>query len=263
MERGSVIFLPPSMMSTHTMAAGTQVAAVEEASNIISASADRPALANAVHALRDLLGLEHIAYHALRLDRASLQTPYLLLSYDKQWVDRYMERDYFGADPVVCQGGRQLVPFDWSTLNRQAPRAKSLFAEAERYGVGRQGITIPIRGPNGERALFTITSNARAEDWTRFRAVTIRTFTEIGQYLHDRVATLEGARKISVLKLSRREHQCLQMMAHGSLPKDIAFTLNLSPSAVRLYLTSAKCKMGSATLYQAIARAAALQIISP
>jgi hypothetical protein len=65
-----------------------------------------------------------------------------------------VEQDYFRIDPVVIAGRNRFLPIDWLTVEHDKPEARHLFAEAESYGVGRHGITLPIRGPAGERALF-------------------------------------------------------------------------------------------------------------
>ena len=60
-----------------------------------------------------------------------------------------MEQDYFRIDPVVIAGRNRFLPIDWLTVEHDKPEARHLFAEAESYGVGRHGITLPIRGPAG------------------------------------------------------------------------------------------------------------------
>ncbi len=62
--------------------------------------------------------------------------------------------------------------------------------------------------------------------------------------------------------LSRREAQCLKLLASGKIPKQICSILGLSQSAVRLYLSRSRRKICCATLYQAVARAAILGLLS-
>ena len=85
-----------------------------------------------------------------------------VLTYDPGWIARYKDNDYFKIDPVVICGTKSFLPLDWSHLDRESAVARGFFAEADRFDVGRQGITLPVRGAGGERALFTITANMSA-----------------------------------------------------------------------------------------------------
>jgi DNA-binding CsgD family transcriptional regulator len=53
----------------------------------------------------------------------------------------------------------------------------------------------------------------------------------------------------------------LQHLARGLTPQQIADGLKLSASAVRLYLRSARQKLGCATMEQAIAKAICFELV--
>jgi DNA-binding NarL/FixJ family response regulator len=79
--------------------------------------------------------------------------------------------------------------------------------------------------------------------------------------MHERFVDVLEARNHDFRHLSRRERQCLQMLAQGVVPKRIASSLHLSESAVRLYISTARRKLRAATVYQAIARATCCDMI--
>ncbi|WKL27450.1 LuxR C-terminal-related transcriptional regulator [Sinorhizobium meliloti] len=144
----------------------------------------------------------------------------------------------------------------------KSPRSVHFFRQADGFGVGRHGVTIPVRGPKGERSLFTATSSLRETMWRRLRSDCMSDLQVISHYLHDKALTLSGLRdNAGVRGLSPRERQCLEMVAQGKLPKQIAPALQISESAVRLYLRSTKRKLGVATTAHAINRAAVLELI--
>ncbi|AEI04463.1 putative transcriptional regulatory, LuxR family (plasmid) [Afipia carboxidovorans OM5] len=66
---------------------------------------------------------------------------------------------------------------------------------------------------------------------------------------------------VRLVILSRRETQCLQMLAEGIAPKNIAATLRLSEAAVRLYLQRARKRLNCATTLQAAVKASTLGLI--
>ena len=121
----------------------------EEVVDTIATARDLGELSSAINGLREPYGLANIVYHAVHIPGCAQANPILLLSYENAWVKRYKERDYFSLDPVVKSGRKAFLPVDWSETDRYSLIAQRFFSEAESFGVGRQGITIPVRGPSG------------------------------------------------------------------------------------------------------------------
>ncbi|MDE8346721.1 MAG: LuxR family transcriptional regulator [Acidocella sp.] len=208
--------------------------------------------------------LANIAYHALYLPGAQAFNPILVLTYEPEWIERYKNNDYFKIDPVVVSGARGFLPLDWAHLDRDSSVARNFFAEADRYGVGRQGMTWPVRGAGGERALFTITANMSAPEWEERQIACKREFQMIAHYVHDRIVEISGYREAEPKPtLSRREIACLESAAQGATPKQTAARLKISDRAVRLFLSSACTKLDCATTHQAIARMVSLEMLRP
>jgi DNA-binding CsgD family transcriptional regulator len=231
--------------------------AIEQAGSIDDLSA-------MLHQWRDEIGLTHIAYQAAAVPALDLRNPLLLLTYDDAWVSHYCENDYFAIDPVVRAGNKAVLPVDWLTVDHHSAEARHFFAEAARHGVGRHGITIPIRGPAGERALFTLNADVTDEHWHRWRHAYLGDVYGIAQYFHDRAMRLAGFRpKESVQPLARRETQCLELLVQGLAPGQIAGRLDLSASAIHRYLRSARRKLDCATVEQAAAKAVRLDLLDP
>lgn len=211
--------------------------------------------------IRYSYGLANLVYHAVHLPHSSPH-PIVLPTYDPEWVRTYVERDYFRIDPVVISGKGGFLPIDWDDLDHESSEARRFFREADRFDVGQHGMTIPIRGPGGERAILSITSNASATDWRSTRLSYMREFQLIAHVLHDRAARLSGLRSPGVKRrLSPRENETLRLTACGFAPKQIAADLQVSATAVRFYLQSARTKLECLTLNQAIAKAISLELI--
>lgn len=229
----------------------------------IAQTMDLDDLSRCMGEIRDLYGLSHLVYHAIHLPRTSDPNPILLLTYDPEWVKRYTDRDYFRIDPVVTSSRSAFLPLDWADVDHISSEARLFFKEADSFGVGRQGMTIPIRAPGGERALFSITSNAAPDDWKKSRLAYMREFQLIAHFLHDQAVRLADLRLPGIKKqLSFRERETLQLAARGLAPKQIAADLSLSSTAVRFYLQSARSKLETATLNQSIAKAISLELIA-
>lgn len=208
--------------------------------------------------------LANVAYHALYLPGAKVFNPILVLTYDPVWIARYKDKDYFKIDPVVVCGTKSFLPLDWAHLDRETAVMRGFFAEADRFEVGRQGITLPVRGAGGERALFTITANMSAREWKQRRVGYMKEFQMIAHYMHDRIVELSGYRDAKPRPvLSAREMACLEFAAQGAAVKQIAGRLRITDRAVRLFLRSACAKLDCATIHQAVAKTVSLEMLRP
>jgi len=137
--------------------------------------------------------LKHAVYHGVTLPGISKSNSVLILTYPRQWVERYVEEDYFTVDPVVAAGATSLLPVDWATLDKRGPSARQLFGEANEFGIGRQGLTFPIRGAVGDHALFTITSDVGDAEWQKLKRSYMRDFQVLAHFVHGKV--IEDLRK--------------------------------------------------------------------
>lgn len=208
--------------------------------------------------------LANIAYHALYIPGAKVFNPILMLTYDPGWITRYKDNDYFKIDPVVVCGTKSFLPLDWAHLDRESAVARGFFAEADGFDVGRQGITLPVRGAGGERALFTVTANMSVREWEQRRVGYMREFQMIGHYMHDRIVELSGYRDGEPKPvLSPREMTCLEFAARGATVKQIAARLRITDRAVRLFLTSGCAKLCCTTIPQAVAKTVSLEMLRP
>ena len=208
--------------------------------------------------------LANMAYHAVYIPGAKMFNPILVLTYDPGWVARYKDNDYFKIDPVVVCGTKSFLPLDWAQLDRENTVARGFFAEADRYDVGRQGITLPVRGAGGERALFTVTANMSMREWEQRRVGYMKEFQMIAHYMHDRIVELSGYRDTAPKPaLSPREMTCLEFAARGATVKQIAASLHITDRAVRLFLTSGCAKLNCATIPQAIAKTVSREMLRP
>ncbi|WKL27449.1 autoinducer binding domain-containing protein [Sinorhizobium meliloti] len=59
-------------------------------------------------------------------------TPFLLLTYPREWVDLYLYENYFDIDPVIEMSRFSFLPVDWSSIDRKKPEKCSLFQASRR-----------------------------------------------------------------------------------------------------------------------------------
>ena len=85
-------------------------------------------------------------------------------TFPAEWTRHYIENDLILSDPLIRFGATMIAPIDWTAFDNQSDYA-ALFEAARKFGVGRNGLTIPVINPFGERGVFTVTSNAPRAEW--------------------------------------------------------------------------------------------------
>ena len=108
-----------------------------------------PTSRNLIVSLRDEYAVDHIVYHWVSSDGEQ----YGCGTYPLEWVQRYVDRDYLRVDPVVIGCYQRFHPVDWKRLDWSSRAARAFMKDAIDYGIGNQGYSIPIRGPQGQFAL--------------------------------------------------------------------------------------------------------------
>ncbi|SFP36319.1 helix-turn-helix transcriptional regulator [Tranquillimonas alkanivorans] len=209
-------------------------------------------LSGFIHRLRDILEVEHLVYHAVN----GTGGQYAALTYSADWVARYVAEDYARIDPVVLEAQRRFRPVDWSKLDWSNRTARAFKAEALDAGLGRQGFSLPIRGPAGQFALFSVNHRCPAEEWQRLTESHLPDLILLGHHINQRALTIErGSDKVPSCRLSPREIDALTLLAAGRNRSQAAETLTISEHTLRVYIESARFKLGANNTVHAVAMA--------
>ncbi|WP_109467765.1 helix-turn-helix transcriptional regulator [Albibacillus kandeliae] len=201
---------------------------------------------------RHVFGVDHIVYHWV--DCAGEQ--YGCGSYSLDWIQRYVDMNYLRVDPVVIGCYQRFHPIDWKRLDWSGRAAREFFADAQQYGVGNQGYSIPIRGPSGQFALFTASHNCDDATWAEFIEINSRDLLLMAHYLNRKALEFEpGRRPEQVRSLSPREIDAMTLLAMGYSRAQVASTLSISEHTLRAYIESARFKLGAQNTTHAVARA--------
>ncbi|CDX24296.1 LuxR family transcriptional regulator (modular protein) [Mesorhizobium plurifarium] len=216
--------------------------------------ADQQQVEAALARILDQYGLKTVAYLGAGLNPQRTLEPYLAVTYCDEWVSHYKAVGYVDIDPAVQIGMRRIVPVDWSSFDGTNPHVRKLFGEAAEFGLGRQGLSIPVHGRFGDRGLFSITSDLSPSDWAAARLHYIRDFQVLAVHLHD-LALRHVGREAEPYTLSPRERECLLWAAEGKTAWECSVILGLSIHTVRCYLESARHKLHASGNTHAVAKA--------
>ena len=219
---------------------------------ILEATSTLEGIQDVIEKVRDLFEIDHIVYHWV--DSAGEQ--YGCGTYSQEWVERYLEQGYLRTDPVITGCYQRFHPVDWKRLDWSTKTARVFLKDALEHGVGNQGYSIPIRGPNGQFALFTISHNCDDATWEKFTEKYSRDLILLAHYFNRKALDFEPERTPEQTgSLSPREIDALTLLAMGYSRAQVSETLSISEHTLRVYIESARHKLGALNTTHAIARA--------
>jgi DNA-binding CsgD family transcriptional regulator len=168
-----------------------------------------------------------------------------------KWYWRYVSQNHLANDPVVARMNEVTTPFRWSETYAGASRqSRRVLDEAAEFGF-RDGLAIPIHGPDGAVAAVNIGTGHYELGHRDEMALALAAY-----YLHARIAALRAeARRPPSAELTPRERECLRWVAAGKTDWEIAQILPISEQTAHGYVQSALAKLGARSRAQAVALA--------
>lgn len=202
--------------------------------------------------LSEELNVEHVVYHSVN----SSGGEYAVTTYHQKWVDQYLGNDYARIDPVVQACLRRFHPVDWQRLDWTGKVVRNFMDEAVNTGVGNQGYSVPIRGPSGQFALFTVSSTETDEHWNKYTTEYTRSLILASHYVNQKALEIErGSDTAEFVHLSPRETDALTMLGLGYSRAQAADSLSISEHTLRVYIESARFKLAAMNTTHAVALA--------
>lgn len=202
--------------------------------------------------MRDGYRVKHIVYYWVN----SAGENYGAGTFSQEWAEHYVEKQYNKIDPVVLGCFQRFEPTNWKDLDWSSKTARDFLKDALDHGIGAQGLTIPIRGPNGQYAVLSINDNRDDRDWEEFVREYKREFMIIAYEFNNKGLQFEENGADTMLsKLSPRELSALTYLARGLSRTQAANQMNISEHTLRVYIESSRHKLGALNTTHAVARA--------
>ncbi len=177
----------------------------------------------------------------------------MMVDYPQAWLERFSDRRYADRDPVFKTACRQALPFQWSDDHFRRPLASDqidILNEAADAGLG-DGFTIPIHSPDALPASCSLAIGPDGVD-----PLNVRQAHWYAVYAHESVLRLTSDRARPERPiLSRRERQCLELIAQGKDDFAVSVLLGISEHTAHNTIRRAMRKYGVATRVQAFVRA--------
>ncbi len=203
------------------------------------------------------IGVRHIAYLRLASNKSTDSSLFTaIVTYSPEWQSRYFLKQYVNIDPVIAHGSNALLPFDWEVVPRDNPSSRGFFEDAVNFGMGRNGLSIPVRNRRGIFSLVSFSSEHSHAEWLAYKSANMARL-QLLSVLIDSAANKSGKLPARGVTLSRREEQCLIWAARGKTYQEIADILDLSFGSVKSHLDTARHKLHCINLTHAVAVAVA------
>lgn len=122
-----------------------------------------------------------------RLDRSILA----VATYPLRWQRIYMARALHLRDPVLALALQAQGPVDWADL-RDDPRHQDICAAAQAFGIGPNGVSVPLHLPNGDVSVLSVTRACPPEIWARQRCGFMDQLQDQGAELQGMLARIGG-----------------------------------------------------------------------
>lgn len=206
------------------------------------------------------LGVKHLAYGIVAPGKSKQTLPFdAIATYGPDWIKRYFLQRYFVIDPVISLVQRERTPYDWHSLP-PTKQTSDFFAESREFGVGQNGVAIPLRGDDGELCCLSFTADLTNKDWWQFKKEVL---PHVFLFAHEFHAQALNARKpiLEDVQLSSRELEVLKWAAEGKSMQDTAQILGVSDHTVRTYLQNCQRKLRGANKLHTVVQALRIGVI--
>ncbi|MEM1375649.1 MAG: LuxR family transcriptional regulator [Pseudomonadota bacterium] len=188
-------------------------------------------------------GIDRMSYHvaATKTHEAGIVSH----GFPDDWVCHYIGDDLIKIDPIPALAAVLAEPFHWSeaALLAEMTPENMAYLDDMRENLPGDGLAFTVFGPRMRNAYVGLgyTEPKQAPD-----SETILEFQTVAQMAHLRWCALTDAGEEPPPRLSRREHQVLELAAQGKSNSVIAQLLNVSPHTVDTLLRRIYDKLGVA-----------------
>jgi LuxR family quorum-sensing system transcriptional regulator CciR len=177
----------------------------------------------------------------------------MMVDYPQAWLEHYSQNNFAANDPVFSAACRQALPFQWTDERFCAglePVQRTMLREAAEAGL-KDGLTIPIHAPGALPASCSLAIGRDGID-----PLSTLKAQWYAVYAHEAARRLAGVvRPARRPVLSRRERQCIALIAQGKDDYAVSVILGISEHTAHNTIRRAMRKYGVATRVQAFVRA--------
>ena len=187
--------------------------------------------------------------------------PFVRTTYPEKWVSHYLQHNLMHSDPVVRHSLHSKKPFFWSEVKLTNDETL-MMQQALSFGLSPFGYSVPTIDVGPYKGLFSINANKDAAgDWEKTVIQDEILWRELALKLHKMAREEVDPDNDYTHHFSKREMECLYLIADGKTYGEVASILGISEHTVRGYFRSLRLKLNCSTLAQVVAKAKTLKLI--
>ena len=188
-------------------------------------------------------------------------SPFVRTTYPEKWVNHYLQHNLMHSDPIVRHSLNRQKPFFWSEVKLTRDE-QLMMQQALSFDLAPFGYSVPTIDVGPYQGLFSINANKDAADnWGKTVVQDEILWKEIALKLHKISREEVDPDNDYTHHFSKREMECLYLIADGKTYGEVASILGISEHTVRGYFRSLRFKLNCSTLAQVVAKAKSLKII--
>ncbi|TWB08263.1 LuxR family transcriptional regulator [Rhizobium sp. ERR 1071] len=173
----------------------------------------------------------------------------LINAWPNDWSARYFSQNYLFKDPTISLVREGRESFFWSDAEVMKARVGAMvMGEAKEFGL-EQGFTMTLPSLGHDHVGFSIAGERLQLSPENKRNLALVASFAVYRALRIRL----NQQNSSILKLTPREREVLQLAAEGWKERQIAARLGISDHAIDKYMRSCREKLGSRNTNHAIA----------
>ena len=144
-----------------------------------------------------LMDVNHLAYTLMRSVDGAPELAAWVATYDPAYMSYYMETYTQFGDPTFETAFATNAVIDWVEMLARDPMSQELLPVAERYGITKYGISIPVMDGDFGNVLFSVNVKSNDEEWPAVRDSLVERFRPFAHYFHGRIKPLIESRKLA------------------------------------------------------------------
>jgi LuxR family transcriptional regulator, transcriptional activator of the bioluminescence operon len=199
----------------------------------------------------------------------SLSSPQVstITNYPGEWFESYVQKGLQKHDPVVKYCFQNTTPIRWDKLIEMPdyvdPIGAQIMEHAASFGLVN-GISIPIKSPTGDIAIFSLATKCDA-DFNQKAMAILPHAQNFGMGVYEAYSRMRLSHSTEPRgsHLTPREKECLFWACEGKTTWEISTIIAVSERTVIFHLTSATKKLGAINRQHAVAKAIMSGLIQP
>lgn len=201
------------------------------------------------------VGFQNYAVFLLRQAPGKTYKTRICTSFKERWIARYQQQSYQFVDPVVADASAGDGYFQFSEISSKSPSAEIFWQDAERHGIGRNGLCFAMTHSSGMRlgiSFCTIETPETVQEIVALNGFDLEVLCEL---VADCFSFVTVGPPLSDNILTTEEIRFLQILASSSDP-EAALNASAQLGSISTLQSSIRMKLGIQSVYQAVAIAA-------